>query len=392
MTPAARMQAAIEILDANLAGTPAEQALTGWARRSRFAGSKDRAAVRDHVFDVLRCRRSLAALGGGETGRALILGACRRDGVDPDTLFSGQGYAPVPLTEEERAAGQPPAEGPEALDIPDWLWPAFRDSLGARAEACARALQHRAPVFLRVNLGKVDRDTAAAALAAEGVETQPAPAADTALEVLAGARRIRNCAAYRDGLVELQDAASQALVEALPLVGGERVLDYCAGGGGKTLAIGARAKVTLFAHDAAPQRMRDLPDRAGRAGLAVDLLDGAGVAREAPFDLVLCDVPCSGSGAWRRAPEGKWRLTPDKLDDLTATQAEILDRAADLVAPDGVLAYATCSLLARENNDQIAGFLARHPGWRCTWQHSWPVAEGHDGFFSAHLTRAADRA
>ena len=386
------MQAAIEILDANRDGTPAEQALTGWARRSRFAGSKDRAAVRDHVFDVLRSRRSLAALGGGEGGRALMLGFCRREGVDPDEMFSGAGYGPAPLTEAERAAGRAPDAGAEALDIPDWLWPAFRDSLGEDSEAAARALQQRAPVFLRANLRKADRDAAAEALAAEGIETRADPAAETALEVVVGARRLRNSAAFRDGLVELQDAASQAVVEALPLAPGQRVLDYCAGGGGKTLAIGARAEVTLFAHDAAPRRMRDLPERAARAGLAVTLLEALELARAAPFDLVLCDVPCSGSGAWRRAPEGKWRLTEAALDEVVGTQAEILDRAAELVAPSGTLAYATCSLLARENIRQIEAFLARHPGWECRWQRSWPVTGGSDGFYSAQLTRAAEGA
>jgi len=388
MTPAARIQAAIEILDQYLAGTPAEQALTGWARRSRFAGSKDRAAVRDHVFDALRCRRSLATLGGEETGRGLMLGACRRDGVDPETVFTGAGHAPAPLVDAERAGGAAPEPGAEALDIPDWLWPGFRDSLGDQTEAAARALQHRAPVHLRVNLRKCTVAGAIAALAEEGIETRPLLSPDTALEVVAGARRIRNCAAYRDGLVELQDAASQAVVAALPLSDGMRVLDFCAGGGGKTLAIGARAEVTLFAHDAAPRRMRDLPDRAARAGLSVTLLDGGGVAREAPFDLILCDVPCSGSGAWRRAPEGKWTLTPERLADLTRTQREILDRAAALVAPGGVLAYATCSLLAVENGEQVAAFLDRHPGWSRPMLRNWPVQEGTDGFFAAHLTQA----
>ncbi|TDK51184.1 RsmB/NOP family class I SAM-dependent RNA methyltransferase [Antarcticimicrobium luteum] len=389
MTPAARVQAAIEILDVYLAGKPAEQALTGWARLSRFAGSKDRAAVRDHVFDALRAQRSLAALGGAATGRGLMLGACRRDGVDPATIFTGEGHAPVPLAAEELAAGHLPAEGAEALDIPDWLWPDFSASLGEEADAAARTLQGRAPVHLRVNLAKTDRAAAIEALAADGVVCEPHPGSETALDVTEGARRIRNSAAYLEGRVELQDAASQALVEALPLTDGMRVLDYCAGGGGKTLAMGARGKLELFAYDAAPNRMRDLPERAARAGLAVEILDGDGVARRAPFDLVLCDVPCSGSGAWRRAPEGKWRLTPEMLDDLAATQADILDLAAGLLAPGGVLAYATCSLLTRENGDQISGFLARHPGWRCVWRRSWSVAAGTDGFFSAHLTRDA---
>lgn len=387
MTPAARVAAAIEILDEILSDKPAEQALTGWARRSRFAGSKDRAAVRDHVFDALRCRRSLAALGGAESGRGLMLGACRKDGIDPASLFTGERFAPAGLGEAERSAGFAPRSAAERLDIPDWLWPEFVASQGGAepAEAAARALQQRAPVHLRVNLRKTDRDRARASLQADGVTCAPHPASATALEVTEGARRIRASTAFRDGLVELQDAASQAVVDALPLAQGMRVLDFCAGGGGKALAMAARADITLFVHDAAPQRMRDLPERAARAAATLSVLASDEVASAGPFDLVLCDVPCSGSGAWRRAPEGKWRLSPERLEDLTRIQAGILDRTAPLVAPGGVLAYATCSVLERENAGQIGSFLDRWPDWRCDWQKVWPVQGGTDGFFAAHL-------
>jgi 16S rRNA (cytosine967-C5)-methyltransferase len=239
MTPAARIAAAIAVLDAIQAGEAAEKALTGWARRSRFAGSGDRAALRDHVFDALRCQRSLAAIGGAATGRGLMLGALRRDGIDPDTLFTGEGHAPPPLSDAERAGGSIPADPAERLDIPDWLWPQFRDDLGAEAQAVAAALQARAPVHLRVNLGKADRATALTRLQAEGIACRPHPAADTALEVTDGGRRIRQSAAFTGGVVELQDAASQAIAAALPLRDGLRVLDYCAGGGGKAVAVGA---------------------------------------------------------------------------------------------------------------------------------------------------------
>ena len=152
MTPAARVQAAIDILDDILAGTPAEKALTGWARRSRFAGSKDRAAIRDHVFDALRRKRSYAAWGGAETGRGLMLGAVRAKGDDPAELFTGQGHAPLPVQPQE--TGRPPRSDAERLDIPDWLWPILVRSLGEESEAAAMALQRRAPVHLRVNLRK----------------------------------------------------------------------------------------------------------------------------------------------------------------------------------------------------------------------------------------------
>jgi 16S rRNA (cytosine967-C5)-methyltransferase len=384
MTPAARHAAAIEILDRFLAGAAAEQALTTWARGSRFAGSKDRAAVRDLVFDALRCLRSHAALGGAMTGRGLVLGGLRDRGGDASAVFTGEGYAPAPLTPVELAGGSNP-QGNEALDCPDWLAGPLSASLGAAFEPVMRLMRSRAPVHLRVNLAATTREAAAARLAAERVETRPHPLSPAALEVVAGARGVQGSDAFASGLVELQDAASQAVADALPLSPRSRVLDLCAGGGGKTLALAGRAAARFHAFDANPARMRDLPARATRAGATVTVIDDP--AKAAPFDLVLVDAPCSGSGAWRRSPEGKWRLDLARLEGLCATQAEILDAAAPLVAPGGELAYATCSLLEAENGAQVRGFLGRHPGWRQVTQRSITPLEGGDGFFLARLTR-----
>ena len=388
MTPAARVQAAIEIFDAILDGVPAEKALLGWSRRSRFAGSKDRAAVRDHVFDALRARRSFAALGGADTGRAILLGMVRAQGMDASEVFSGLGHAPAPLGAEEEAAGEAPQSDGARLDLPDWLVPLWTASLGAEAQATAEASRRRAPVFLRANLLKTTRAQAAQALAGEGIETAPHEISPTALLVTHGARRVAQSRAYNDGLVELQDGASQAVIDALEGGAALRILDYCAGGGGKSLALAAAfPKAQVFAHDIAPARMKDLPDRAERAGAKVTLLEPQDLAQAAPFDLVLCDAPCSGSGAWRRAPEGKWALSEERFADLLALQAEILDAAADLVAPQGLLAYATCSVLEPENGAQVDGFIARHPAWTAHLQRGWSLAQGGDGFFTAHLRR-----
>ncbi|MBI6630483.1 RsmB/NOP family class I SAM-dependent RNA methyltransferase [Pontibaca salina] len=387
MTPAARVQAAIEILDEYLAGKPAEQALTGWARRSRYAGSGDRAAVRDHVFDALRNTRSFAAVGGAMTGRGLMLGAARLAEQDLDTLFSGATYAPTPLSPAERDSGHPPKPGAEALDLPDWLMGDFSGSLGDNAEAVAEVLKQRAPVHLRVNTAKMTRSAAQGLLREEGITCVPHAAADTALEVKEGARRIRNSQAYRDGVVELQDAASQAAVQMLPLRDGMRVLDFCAGGGGKALAMAARAGIELYAHDADPARMSDLPKRAARAGIEVKILKSGDLQPAGPFDLVLCDVPCSGSGTWRRAPHGKWSLTPETLDRLRNSQAQILCEAADIVAPNGVLAYMTCSLLEVENDAQVSVFTEKTRNWVLQSKRSWSLLDGTDGFFTAHLKR-----
>ncbi|QCO56847.1 RsmB/NOP family class I SAM-dependent RNA methyltransferase (plasmid) [Pseudorhodobacter turbinis] len=386
MTPAARYAAAIEILDKVVGGEVAEKALTNWARGNRFAGSGDRHALRDIVFDVLRCKRSFAVLGGEESGRGLVLGALRAAGIAPDTVFTEEGYAPAVLTPSERACGTAP-DGLAALDCPDWLAPELRASLGEDFVPVMQALQSRAPVFLRVNLRKGDLVSAGAALRAEGIETQPASLAKTSLEVLSNPRRIQNSNAFKDGLVELQDAASQAITEMLPLDGVARVLDFCAGGGGKSLAMAARSNAQIYAHDIAPTRMKDLPVRAKRAGVRIEVLAPPALKKAAPFDLVLADAPCSGSGSWRRAPEAKWALTPERLSALHDVQAQIMDEASRLVLPGGIFAYATCSLLRSENQAQVAAFLGRNPGWSLTSERVLTPLDGGDGFFVAWFRR-----
>lgn len=381
MTPAARAAAALQALDAILRGEPAEAQLTRWARASRFAGSGDRAAVRDLVYDALRRRRSRAALGGADDGRGLILGACRETGIDPDTIFTGQGHAPAPLTPAERAGGRAPTPL-EATDLPDWIAKALAADLGADFPPVAQALRNRAPVWLRVNLSRAMPGTAQAALAADGIAAEPDPRCATALRVTAGERRLQSSAAYRAGLAELQDLSPQMACAALEVAPGTTVLDYCAGGGGKALALAARgARVTAW--DAAPARMRDLPVRAARAGVTIAVA-GTGGPRGL-FDLVVTDVPCSGSGTWRRTPDAKWRLSPEDLAHLTRTQADILGRAAAHVRPGGTLAYMTCSLLARENQGQVARFLNTHPGFSLDHAATWTPLTASDGFFLARL-------
>lgn len=380
MTPGARVAAAISVVEAILAGRPAEVALVNWGRANRYAGSGDRAAVRDIVFDVLRCRRSCAALGGGEGARALVLGWARR--IGKEALFDGQGYGPAAPQPDEK--GRKP-EGSEAFDCPDWLEPRMRISLGDRFEPVMSLMQHRAPVFLRVNTTRLTREDAVKVLADEGIIARPHVLAKTALEVVEGARKIHSSRPYVAGLIELQDAASQAVVEMLPLEDGMSVLDLCAGGGGKTLAMAARARLRLFAHDAEVRRMADLPQRAERARVQVRIVPRP--EAEGPFDLVLADVPCSGSGSWRRDPEGKWALTPERLSDLLIMQAGIMDRAARLVRTGGVLAYATCSLLDEENHGQVAAFLHRNRDWSLQEERGFTPLDGGDGFYGAVLRR-----
>jgi 16S rRNA (cytosine967-C5)-methyltransferase len=188
-------------------------------------------------------------------------------------------------------------------------------------------------------------------------------------------------------MVEIQDPASQAVVDALPLEDGIRVLDYCAGGGGKTLAMAGRAKARFHVHDISAQRMKDLPERAARAGVALASISSGGEIPEGAYDLVLCDAPCSGSGAWRRSPEAKWTLTPDRLKELTTIQAGILEDASNLVGPGGTLAYATCSLLTEENDALVANFLDRHSDFEQSGRLRLTPLDGGDGFFLSVLRR-----
>jgi 16S rRNA (cytosine967-C5)-methyltransferase len=378
MTPAARAAAAIAVLDRWEAGEPAEAALTRWARGARYAGSGDREAVRDLVFTAIRRARSSRAL-GGPGGRGLLLGLARAAGTPPQG-WTGEAHAPPPLTAAEAARlVEPLPELPrgERLDCPDWLLPLVDAALGPAADPVLDALRDRAPVVVRANAARGDRETAAARLAAEGIGARPHPLAPWALELTEGARRLRTSRAFAEGWVEPQDAASQAVVAdfAAGLAPGAAVLDYCAGGGGKALALAALGH-PVTAHDADPGRMRDLPARAARAGTPVALAP----TPRGRWPAVLADVPCSGSGSWRRAPEGKWALTPARLAELVALQGAILDRAAALVAPGGRLGHATCSLLEVENGAVAAGFLGRHPGWRLLRARSWTPLDGGDGF------------
>ena len=390
MTPGARRSAAMELLDPILAGEPAERVLTRWARGSRFAGSKDRAAVRDLVFDGLRRRRSLGWLGGGDTGRAIGLALAAEEG-GLDTLCTGDGYDPAPPSAAERArlVGDI-ARAPEAvrLDFPDFLGPALHAALGGDFGAVLEAMRHRAPVDLRVNTLRTNADAATVVLARDGVRVASQPLAGHALRVLENPRAVAASRAYSQGMVELPDVSSQYVAEAAGAEPGMTVLDYCAGGGGKTLALAAamRGRGRLMAWDANARRMSDLPERARRAGAEIAILSARDHARlGAVCDLVLVDAPCSGTGAWRRKPEGKWRLTPEEVAGYPPLQDAILDEAAARVRPGGIIVYATCSLLRAENEERAAAFAARQPGWTPLGDRRLSPVDGGDGFYMARF-------
>jgi len=399
MTPGARVQAAIEVVDGWLkADEGLDRVLTRWGRAHRFAGSKDRAGIADLVYDAVRRMRSaawVAGAGAGDMmpdgdpprGRDLLRGSLVLDGIDPATLFTGQGHAPAPLSGGERRP-RPLAGAPRAvrLDLPDWIDTLLAD----RAEAELVPLRHRAPLDLRVNALKATREDALAALARDGIAAQPVPLAPMALRVSDRARHVQRSQAYRSGMVEIQDAASQAAAAFAAARPGETVLDLCAGGGGKTLALAADManRGRLIAHDIAPSRMAALPERAARAGAAVALIRTPELdTLRGRCDLVLVDAPCSGSGAWRRNADAKWRLTEAALATLCRTQAELLAEAAGLAAPGGRIVYVTCSVLPQENAAQVLRFVASDPAWQIAAERTFALTDGGDGFYAATLGR-----
>lgn len=391
MTPTARLSAAIALLDQILTGDPAERALTRWARASRFAGSKDRAAVRDIVFDVLRRKRSLAHQAGTMTGRGLVMAQQFCSGAALNELFGDFRFAPEAISDTEMAQLQNPgtAPMPVQLDYPDFLDPELRRSLGGDLVDVMKAMQSRAPVDLRVNTLKTTVEEAQNYLARDLIFTEVIEGIGGALRITENPRKLNGSLAYRYGFVELQDVSSQLVSRLAGAKPGMKVLDYCAGGGGKTLALAAemQGKGQIFAHDANPLRMKDLPERARRAGADIQVISPDHIGSSPKCDLVLVDAPCSGSGAWRRNPDSKWRLTQRRLDELEALQREILQKAQARVGANGILAYATCSLFKVENADQITWFLNRFEGWEVTRQQSLSPLTGGDGFFISVLQR-----
>ena len=381
MTPAARLSAAIEVLDAVAAAKgPADQVLKTWGKKHRFAGSGDRRLIAERVYQALRARGSLAWAMGAQDGRALVLGALHQLDRLPveeiDTLFSGEGYGPAPLTsaERKRLAAEPQAPPAEvAAGVPDFIAKALQSRYGDSWTAEAEALvQPRAPVDMRVNALAGGVDGALKLLALEGIEAERSPLSAIGLRLPPQfAADIQKTRAYTTGWIEVQDEGSQI---AAALAGAKPdwlVVDYCAGGGGKTLALAAQMKAAeaagrLVACDVNKRRLDAVPERLKRAGAKAELrltgADGQGTDDLIGLaDLVLVDAPCSGSGTWRRRPEGAWRLTPDDVARLAELQLKILTRASGLVKPGGRLAYVTCSVLDAENAAVAAAFAEAHP-------------------------------
>ncbi|WGM39922.1 RsmB/NOP family class I SAM-dependent RNA methyltransferase [Caulobacter sp. NIBR1757] len=419
MRDGGRIAAAIQVLDdIELRHKPVRQALKTWSDGARYAGSKDRAWVSGLALDVLRRQRSLAHLMGEESNRARALAALRWIwDWDMDRLGEAcaDPHGPGPLTDHEIATlnAKPSLKGAKADvqgDYPDWIEASMARTFGKDRVEEGIAFAQRAPVDLRVNRLKSDAYEVLKALDDMGAE--PAGILPDALRVPAPAAAERAAAveihpSFAMGWFEVQDLGSQMAAAVAGDVAGQRVLDYCAGGGGKTLALAAAMGNSgkIYAYDSDARRMTDIIPRATRAGvtnlelrtpLNKEPLNGL----QGEMDLVFVDAPCTGSGTWRRHPDAKWRLTPDTLQRRLNEQRKVLDQASEFVRPGGRMVYVTCSFFAEENEQQVEAFLARNDAFKLRkltlfpdfttpqgYLRLSPRTAGTDGFFAALLDR-----
>jgi len=431
MTPAARLSAAIELIETiDTQRIPAAKALKEWGTVHRYAGSGDRAAVSGLIWDVLRRRASSAWIMDNDTARARLLGMLRLErGMDADAiaaLCDGGRFAPQPLTAGERSAlasrSLAAAPAPVAGDYPEWLDGYLTQVFGDDRVAEATAMASRAPLDLRVNSLKAKRDKVLGSIAHLGAQPTPWSPIGLRIELGADARNpgIHAEEDFIKGAIEVQDEGSQLAALLSAAKPGEQVIDLCAGAGGKTLALAAmmQGKGRLIATDHDKRQLAPIYERLSRAGVHnADVRppkgDGDPLADiRASADLVLIDAPCTGTGTWRRNPDAKWRMRPGALEVRRKDQREVLDRAAALVKPGGRIAYVTCSILAPENGEQILDFITRHPEFAVVpplqtanvlWDRAEAFAEaalrsaegwlmtprrtGTDGFFVSVLTR-----
>jgi 16S rRNA (cytosine967-C5)-methyltransferase len=382
MTPAARLSAAIELIetiDSNR--VPAAQALKEWGTAHRFAGSGDRAAIAGLVWDVLRRRASSAWIMGEETARARLFGMLKLErGLDADAiaaLCDGSRFAPSPLSDAERSAlsSRSLADAPAHIagDYPEWLDPYFAAVFGADRAGEAEAMASRAPLDLRVNTLKGKPEKVLASVAHLGATPTKWSPNGLRIELSADARNPGILAeeAFIKGQIEVQDEGSQLAALLSAAKPGEQVIDLCAGAGGKTLALAAmmQGKGRLIATDSDKRQLAPIHERLSRAGVHnCDVRTPKGENEvlsdiKASADLVVIDAPCTGTGTWRRNPDAKWRIRPGALEVRLKAQGQVLDRAAGLVKPGGRIVYVTCSVLDTENGEQIRQYMKRHPGF-----------------------------
>jgi 16S rRNA (cytosine967-C5)-methyltransferase len=426
MKPAARIQSAIEILEFIFEGKkPADTIIGDYFKARRYAGSKDRRSINGTVYSVLRNRAKLGWLADqveiSQSPRILVLIECVRNDQDVDTLFTGEQYTPAVLKGRELEilpilAEHDIANAPDhvRLEYPEWMDADLKASLGDSFDAAMMALNEEAPLDLRINALHPDKGEAANILSKQNIETEPGAYSPFCLRINKKIK-LGGIQAYKDGLIDIQDEGSQLISLLTQAEDKELVIDFCAGAGGKTLALAAQMKNNghLYGLDISGQRLYKMRRRLERAKITNVILNPIKAENdpwlkqfECRADRVLIDAPCSGIGAWRRNPESRWKMTPELFEDLLGRQKRILENAAHLVKPGGRLVYATCSLLQRENEDQLEAFLKTNEnydivpvskvwvesiGTDCPFEGDYmimrPDLHKSDGFFCAVLER-----
>ncbi len=410
MTPAARLQMAIEILEAlEKTGQPTDRFLKSWFRIRRFDGSKDRRAIAEMVFSVQRHRASHAHRMGTDTPRALVIASLLDAGADISALFIGGEYGPAPLSEsEQRVIGAAPPAAPAWVkgEYPQGLEEELRRAFGDRLADEMAAFITRAPTDIRVNTLKATRDAVIAQLTADGLSCAATPYSPHGVRIAGEAGNLSKSPLFESGAFEFQDEAAQIAAHLCGAQPGQRILDLAAGAGGKSLAFAAAMNNSgeIVACDTRGEALFELEKRSLRAGVTIiRTLPLEHGQPSGEFDAVFVDAPCSGTGTWRRQPELRWRMTPARLAVLIETQERLLDQAAHLVRPGGRLFYATCSILPSENHDRAQAFLARHTGFAAVnLAENWgsnpppglgadfratPFQTGTDGFYCAGFQR-----
>jgi 16S rRNA (cytosine967-C5)-methyltransferase len=410
MTPSARLSAAIEVLvDIEARRRPAADALKDWGFAHRFAGSSDRAAIAGLVYDALRRKASAAWLMGDARPRAALIGMLQLerglDAAEIAMLCTGGRFAPEPLTEAECAALNSGSldDAPAHVqgDYPEWLDPHFAQVFGEQRAAEGAALARRAPLDLRVNTLKAEREEVLPKLAHLHAEATRWSPVGLRVRLAADAKSpaIHAEPLFRKGAIEIQDEGSQLAALFAGASPGEQIVDLAAGAGGKTLALSAVTdnRGQIYATDIDKRQLAPIHERIARAGAhniqvrtprgeADVLADVAGRA-----DLVVIDAPCTGTGTWRRNPDAKWRVRPGALAERLKQQEILLDRAARLVKPAGRIAYITCSVLAAENADQMHAFIERNPNFSVEKPAETARVLGERSFLFSHAALISDQ-
>ncbi len=402
MTPAARYKAVFELISAVFADKkPADNTISAYFRTRRYIGSGDRRFISEKIWDIIRRRRRLEFNAGSTNLREMLL--CYLQNDNPEKIFTGEEYALPPLTAEEKQwlENRPEHPYPPAVECecPDWLFTKIEN------ETLLKALNQPAPADFRVNKGS--REEVISRLVAEGYDAMPAPWSPVGIR-LPERINLNNCTLWQDGLIEVQDEASQLAALMCDVSPCDRVIDYCCGAGGKSLAIASllKGKGTIEAHDINPKRLEQLKLRMKRLSIA-NIKTVAQTGDQPVYTRFIIDAPCSGTGTWRRSPDAKFRLTEERLNELNAVQDDLLEKAYTLTASGGYIIYMTCSVLKDENDARIQKFFASHSDvkiadmpalWRqktgCPWpcgEKNWlelnPVVSNTDGFFIAVIEK-----